>query len=114
MGDKHTPTPWVPDMSPNRASSKEQIIAYDKTRTYCRVLALDDGTWGRVVAKANAALIIRAVNHFDELVTALQEAETWLMRVSNELLDGEGSRPAYAATCEKVRAVLAKVEASDG
>ena len=43
-----------------------------------------------------------------ELVSALEAAEPWLMRLTSEAIDGEGVRSEYAAICAQVRAALAK------
>ncbi len=43
-----------------------------------------------------------------ELAEALEVAERWMMRVSGELLDGEGCRPQYVQDGELISAVLAK------
>ena len=76
MADKHTPTPWYAWL-PKGVSAGCRTIrtvegrthgGYSGTEVACTVGRMDDD-----VDKANAALIVRAVNHHEELVEALKE-----------------------------------------
>lgn len=49
---------------------------------------------------------LRAINA--GLCEALKDAEPWLMRLTSEVIDGEGVRTEYAAICAQVRAAIAK------
>ena len=43
-----------------------------------------------------------------ELLEALRETEPWLMRLTDEVLDGENIRPEYVAMCEQIRGAIKK------
>ncbi len=45
-----------------------------------------------------------------DLLAALEEAEPWLMRLTSEVIDGEGIRTEYAAICAQARAAIAKAK----
>lgn len=71
METKHTPTPWrAPFLSVTDGDDYIQITDEDQTYGVCR---LDESySEHREVMKANAALIVKAVNLHDELVEALE------------------------------------------
>ena len=122
MADKHTPPPWrFEDGQPNDhgpdGGGGFTILMGQRQRTgsgrfihiigYAADVYREDGEWSE--AEANAAVIVRAVNRdhlFGELVEALEEISHYS---AASLRLGENLN----AIDRIVRAVLAKVEASD-
>ena len=110
MPDNHTPTPWYAWL-PKGVSTGCRTIRTVEGRTHGGYSGTEiAGTVGRMdddVDKANAALIVRAVNRdhlFGELVEALDKCVGALM--------GQGLlKEGYHETvCAEVRDILAKVK----
>ncbi len=102
---KHTPTPWTLD-------THKYTDDGNKCRTF--VIHGKDYAIGRIQGpfavigkdaekEANAAFIVRACNAHDELVRALETAETYFNEYAAET-------PASAHTLHHVRAALAKAK----
>ena len=114
MTDKHTPTPWFV----NSGMRPPRIYAVaDHTITICDMAGWHVEHWAE--RDANTALIVRAVNRdhlFGELVTALEALldETVDALVSTFGDGPPGDKLADEPVIRRARAVLAKVEASDG
>lgn len=103
MADKHRPTPW----HIVRAAGKQAI--FDATG----LIATISGRFvdGKRCDAANAALIVRAVNHHEELVEGLKALmEDYEDNTVGDLGDEDLNVP---LALKNARAVLAKVEASD-
>lgn len=71
---KASPRPW-------RAEGWEQIIVNDRDGL---TLAIAPGAGELGTAKANAALIVAAVNNFDGLVSVLRSAENWFGELGHD------------------------------
>ena len=83
MADKQT---WENDNGLVIRREPDGSVSFD-------IFDADEWNGGIEEGRTIAALIVRAVNHHEELVEALGEAEPWLMRVSGEWLAGDGARP---------------------
>ncbi len=59
------------------------------------------------------ARIERLQNINAELLEALEAAEPWLMRLTSEVIDGEGIRTEYAEICAKARAAIKRAKIED-
>lgn len=72
-----TPRPWLIDPDPDFESmlilGPDEIIAAD-----CCVVSMDAEKRSEDICKANAALIVRAVNAHDALVAALLDAQAYI------------------------------------
>lgn len=116
---KHSPLPWaILKAWPNRIVAQDDAdksIGWhnddeEDQRRFATVLVESDDSvspraWRRIprsVAVANAALIVRAVNHHDELVALLERVAEW-------------NAPSGFSDCDRAiadaRALLAKVKA---
>ena len=70
MADKHTPTPWATEVD-TCAKCREE-----GTEEFIFSPGPDTGLHGAVCGRADAEFIVRAVNHHEELVEALKQAES--------------------------------------
>ncbi len=95
---KPSPGPW-------RVNRDREIEASDGT-IICWGYHEDMGALLDKIEPANARLIAAA----PELLEALELAELWTMRVTDELLDGEGCRHEYTENRKFVRAAIAKAK----
>ena len=106
----HTPTPWRVDrMFPG------QIVAGPITETPRGKMVTSIATvLGSLLPcwKANQEIIVKAVNHHEELVAALKQAESTLnCAVANERgYDGKTLAYTLADEAASIREVLAKLE----
>lgn len=85
MTQKHTPTPWVwiegdPDIF-TLWNNKEVPLAAVKSPIWH-----EDRLCGSLEAAANAAHIVKCVNMHDELVEALEIAETYKLKQEDRLI----------------------------
>ena len=114
---KHTPTPWISaqDSLTDNISlrTKEGRHVADLTTTQHIQLVTDTreervARWTEV--QSNAAFIVRAVNHHENLLRAAKEAlanaESWI----HDQLDGTSSLNSQLEALEDVRAAIAKAE----
>ena len=103
MGDKSTPTPWH---TGQKLEGVQQGI-FDATG----LIATISGRFrdGKRCDAANAALIVRAVNHHDELVAAAKRCENFLINHQRSLGIEDGSVDELECT-KMTRTVLAKVD----
>lgn len=121
MGDKSTPTPWAVHGC-EAGCGQIWSIPGDWCVAFCDTSSPEEGvTTPREVYEANAALIVRAVNCHEELVVTLKIARSALdsaegvpeERPADEIEYYSLDPIAYASAISHIRAVLAKVEASD-
>ena len=105
MADKSTPTPWrlETEAGVHRIMGENDCVAF-----FC-VYGRGEGLQKFVdEGKANAALIVRAVNHHEELVTALQNLmEDYEDNTVGDLGDDDLNVP---SVLKDARALLAKVK----
>ena len=98
---EHTPTPWL-----REDCTVYSLNRFDANRFNCTVQPGFDEYDQRASAAecaANADFIVRAVNHFDELVAALKTARKYVKRVIIDKDEG------YAPDLEEIDAVLSKL-----
>ena len=102
--DKPTPTPWLVE----RHDDEDGTIAYEiwnhAPAHYHRICTVADYSGDNPPAKANAALIVRAVNSHEALKEALRD----LLRYEAVLDDDD---PKLIAVRAQARAALALAEA---
>ena len=109
MPDKSTQGPWRTRR--NNGEAPNDMIVMDEAGVSICDCFPDSPNTTIAEAEANAALIVRAVNHHEELVDALKEiAEGKGPFNRNPLLHAENVIEEAKATAN---AVLAKVEAGD-
>lgn len=63
------------------------------------------GSGSKLVCLDEARAAIAATG-VEEMREALALAETWMHRITDEVLDGEGVRANYVTACEQIRAAL--------
>ncbi len=107
---EHTPTPWVlvpdPDIAGHRGS--DSVRAGDWEISVYRNSAIGNSREG----DANAALIVKAVNHHAELVEALRRLMGSIGPASQrETANDSGHAPVvlYWEDIRRARAILAKI-----
>ncbi len=105
MTIKHTPTPWI-------CHGLEITGTNDKRKNFAHGVCTvdnDDDRQGNGVSRANAALIVRAVNAHDELVKALRKVEGHFenFEMSGELGGDEKD------CLDAIRAALAKAQGDE-
>ena len=113
MGDKSTPRPWKADSPPY-----DKIVIQDAIGT----IATISGRFvdGKRCDAANAALIVKAVNHHEGLVEALEDTaeslELWAaersMPVESAPIKADAENSGVLNVLRRARAVLKKARAS--
>ena len=101
MKAKHTPTPWKTGKSyPRRITTLHGVMIANA------ILATSGKNPGKpeAEAEANAALIVRAVNHHEALVDIVRV----LTQVETD--DPVAHMLEYGAACERARAILAALD----
>lgn len=97
---KHTEGPWIAQAE----STKGQIVEYSIEGRTGLIATVHVTVDNDDQDAANASLIASA----PDMLAALQDAEIWMQRITDEVLDGEGSRDRYIADCATVRAAIAR------
>lgn len=77
MSAGHTPTPWLHDPYGSIRDTRGEMVAVNGASWVC-----SQGE-SQKVAKANSRFVVRAVNAHDDLVEALQRADSALQAVTS-------------------------------
>jgi hypothetical protein len=119
VSDKATPRPWVTGPDLDNCGGGRNILADTESENSVRIAHTNRVVYGgeelvsEAEARANAELIVRAVNAHDDLVAALKGAESILWMAESYAEAGGSGGPEmreYAPVAEMIRAALAKAK----